>query len=62
MTMDWQLLIGTLAIALFSFFLLDFIKPGLDLNEPPSIPSKIPVIGHIIGLVRDGIHYYGKSG
>ncbi|KAF2194765.1 cytochrome P450 [Zopfia rhizophila CBS 207.26] len=29
-----------------------------DPREPPLIPSIIPVIGHLIGMLRHGTHYY----
>ena len=34
------------------------ISPKYDKTEPPLIPSKIPIFGHLIGLVRKGQSYY----
>lgn len=31
-----------------------------DPREPPFISSKIPVIGHLIGMITGGADYYGK--
>jgi hypothetical protein len=41
-------------------YTLDFTL-GLfdDPREPPRIPSKIPVLGHVFGLLRHGTGYYG---
>ena len=30
----------------------------LDPNEPPALKSSIPVVGHLIGLVRNAHNYY----
>lgn len=29
-----------------------------DPNEPPLLPSKIPIVGHVIGLMRQKVYYY----
>uniref|UniRef100_A0A093V9S2 25-hydroxycholesterol 7-alpha-hydroxylase n=2 Tax=Talaromyces marneffei PM1 TaxID=1077442 RepID=A0A093V9S2_TALMA len=40
------------------FWLLSGTK--VDPREPPEIKSAIPVVGHIINLVRNGLSYYTK--
>lgn len=27
-------------------------------NEPPLVPPKIPIVGHVIGLIRQKVYYY----
>lgn len=34
------------------------LRVHLDPREPPMAPTKIPVIGHIIGLLWHGKKYY----
>jgi hypothetical protein len=42
-----------------SIWLLDFIlSPRLDPNEPPLIKPTIPLIGHIIGIIRHQNTYH----
>lgn len=31
-----------------------------DPREPPLVPTKIPLLGHVIGLYRFGKQYYQK--
>lgn len=41
------------------WYLLDYhYVPRHFLDEPPVVPSSIPYIGHIIGLLRHGSRYY----
>lgn len=35
-----------------------FDRAQLDPREPPVVFSRIPLFGHIIGLVRYGSHYF----
>lgn len=50
-----------LALATALFFVLEyFMGIRLDRKEPPLIPSRIPYVGHIIGLIRNGTRYYAK--
>ena len=46
---------GTLYLALNHF-----LGVRLDEKEPPLVPSTIPFIGHILGLVRSGTKYYAQ--
>ncbi|KAK5988827.1 Cytochrome P450 monooxygenase nodJ-like protein [Cladobotryum mycophilum] len=36
------------------------LKTPRDSREPPYIQSKIPVIGHLIGIFRNGANYFNK--
>jgi hypothetical protein len=36
--------------------------PALDPREPPVLQSRIPFIGHIIGMVAEGTLYFKKLG
>ena len=31
-----------------------------DANEPPLIPQGVPFVGHLLGLLQNGSHYYTK--
>lgn len=31
-----------------------------DPREPPRISPRVPLLGHILGLMRNGTSYYGK--
>ena len=35
-----------------------YYMPKHAMNEPPIVPSSIPYVGHIIGLLRHGSRYY----
>jgi hypothetical protein len=42
-----------------AIYLLDFIiAPRLDPREPPLLKSKVPLIGHIIGLLWHENNYH----
>lgn len=55
-----HLFIG-LAIAFVSYIVLEHQRSKKGVQEPPSLPAKIPIIGHIIGFARDGLRYFGKA-
>ncbi|KAL4735868.1 cytochrome P450 [Aspergillus similis] len=35
-------------------------QQGLDPREPPKVHSKIPIIGHVLGLLRHGMGYFSQ--
>ena len=35
-----------------------FLGPKYDVREPPIIRPKVPLVGHIIGLLRHGLRYF----
>jgi hypothetical protein len=45
-------------LIVFSVWILSRNK--VDPREPPEIKPAIPVVGHIINLVRNGLSYYTK--
>lgn len=45
---------------MFLFALHYLLSPKLDPREPPLAPAGIPVIGHVIGFMRNSFKYYGK--
>ena len=50
-----------LALALLAFLSFDYLLgPRKYPREPPYIPSKIPLVGHILGLMKEKNHYYTK--
>ena len=32
-----------------------------DAREPPRLPSRIPLIGHLLGIVKYGTVYYNQT-
>ncbi len=43
------------------YFLLNWLLClSQDPREPPLIRPGIPLIGHLVGMIRDGSAYYGK--
>lgn len=50
-----------LAAIVASYYFFQYLGPKIDPREPPPITSKIPFIGHILGLIRDGVPYYVRT-
>jgi hypothetical protein len=48
----------SVAVIALAIFLWRFSASGLDPREPPEAISKIPVIGHLIGMLKYEIHYF----
>ncbi len=48
-------------VALLFYLLSCFLTPPHDAQEPPLIRPKIPLIGHVIGLLHHGTAYYSKT-
>ncbi|KAH8702815.1 cytochrome P450 [Phaeosphaeriaceae sp. PMI808] len=49
---------GVSVLVVISWVLHRFLVLPHNPNEPPLIPSAIPIIGHVIGLLRYGNNYY----
>lgn len=47
-------------VACFFFCIIYYFTPDHDENEPPSIPTNMPLVGHIFGMLRYGSRYYDK--
>lgn len=45
-------------VAMAYLLYLRFLRVKRDPREPPVIPPTIPLIGHIVGLLRYGTEYY----
>jgi hypothetical protein len=48
----------SVAIVALALFLWRLLASGLDPREPPEAVSKIPFIGHSIGMLKHQIHYF----
>lgn len=59
--MELEHLIIGLAIAFISYLVVEQRRSKKGIQEPPYLPARIPVIGHIIGFARDGLRYFGKA-
>lgn len=60
MALEWAsitmfVLIAVVVIYISSVYLF---SPEYDAREPPVLPHMIPYIGHILGLIRYGQHYF----
>lgn len=58
MSDGWRLIL-TLLVIIVAGTVLDIrlISPKIDPREPPVVYAKVPLIGHIIGMMRQGPHY-----
>jgi len=50
--------IAVILITMILFVLTRLISPTLDPKEPPLLKSKIPIVGHIIGIIRLQTSYH----
>ncbi|KAI1821852.1 cytochrome P450 [Xylaria intraflava] len=51
----------TLGLIVLCYYALShFLGTTHDPNEPPLIRPKIPIIGHLVGMIRHGSGYYGS--
>lgn len=50
--------VAIILITIILFVLTRLISPTLDPKEPPLLKSRIPVIGHIIGIIRLQTSYH----
>lgn len=49
--------LGTLCHLLFGY-----LSPKYDPREPKLVTQSIPLVGHVIGMVRHGLGYYTTLG
>lgn len=60
---SWHLSKAMIALSIIAVLLVliqRFSTVQKDAREPPFIPSKIPILGHLVHLVREGADYYGR--
>lgn len=53
-----ELAYGVAALILLAYALDFLFSLGDDAREPPRILPKVPLIGHVLGLMRHGPTYY----
>jgi cytochrome P450 len=58
--MEIVLLILTLVAVILASYALEYFKSRPNSQDPPTISSKIPFVGHILGLIRHGVPYYAR--
>lgn len=51
-------LVCTTAVLVISYYALRYVSERSDPKEPPVVSSKIPFLGHVIGLIRKKSEYY----
>jgi hypothetical protein len=59
--MELKHLIIGLVIAFLSYIILGQQRSKTGIQEPPALRTKIPFIGHIIGIAIHGMRYLGKA-
>lgn len=47
-------------IATVVLLLWRLVSPSLDPREPPLLKPKIPIIGHLVGLVGEQTHFFKR--
>ncbi|OJD33955.1 cytochrome p450 [Diplodia corticola] len=52
--------LGLTLLAILGVLLQRLLRVDHDPREPPLIPTKVPLLGHVIGLYRHGKQYYQK--
>lgn len=50
--------IGIATAVVFLSLLYKFSSPQMDPREPPVLKPGIPLVGHLVGLVRYGVDYF----
>lgn len=56
--MQTSLLLFLLSSAAVYLLVNHFLIAKHDPKEPPLLPPKIPLFGHVIGLMRQKVYYY----
>lgn len=56
--MQTSLLLSLLSFAAVYLLANRYFIGKHDPDEPPLLPPKIPVVGHVIGLIRQKVYYY----
>lgn len=56
------LLAATVAVivAVATVLVQKWLSPTVDAREPPLVPPRIPVIGHIISMIREKAGFYTR--
>ena len=60
MAVSSTIVLGLGAVAFIWVALLHLTRIKVDPREPPLIESKIPLMGHIIGMMRNGPMHIAK--
>lgn len=51
------------ALLVVTFFALSHVvKPAIDPREPPILEPRLPLVGHIVGLLQYGVDYFSFLG
>lgn len=56
-----ELVYGIAGLILIAYVVDFFLSLGDDYWEPPRIRPKVPVIGHLLGIMAGGPTYYSKT-
>ena len=54
------LAISVSVLALVVVLIQRYLAVQKDDREPPFVPSKIPIVGHLLHIIREGADYYGR--
>ncbi|KAL2045337.1 hypothetical protein N7G274_002420 [Stereocaulon virgatum] len=58
--MNAILFLVLLILIVISYAISGIVEARHDAREPPALPSKIPLIGHVIGLLQKKARYYAQ--
>ena len=56
--MDLVYLCVAIAVLLALIFAVRLLQSSVDGREPPLVSPSVPVLGHVLGLLRYGVPYY----
>lgn len=54
--------LGCVLLGVTYLVLNHVIKPTIDPHEPPILKPRLPLIGHIVGLLHHGVDYFSILG
>lgn len=49
------------AVAMLGLMVFRGLRLQHDPREPPLLPSKIPMTGHLLGMIFEGLPYWDKT-
>lgn len=52
--------IAAVILAVATVLVQKWLSPAVDAREPPLVPPRIPVIGHIVSMIREKTGFYTR--
>jgi hypothetical protein len=57
-SLSWSTSFVVVALTGILLLLQRYASPSLDPLEPPLLKPRVPLLGHIISMLREGGHFY----